>query len=161
MYSIYNTNAAIKEIQRMLGVNQTGHYDAKTRDAVREIQRAYELTETGETDYKTFRAISDNHQREKLKKSNCHYLNSEYPYIYADIGENILLINSALSRVLKNYDYEGVYPHGSFFGTETVNGIRFLRKVFLLNGDDSLDSALMNRIMLELDAIEIKSLHKY
>ena len=57
MYRINDTISAIKEIQRLLGINQTGNYDKATRKAVGNIQQRYSLPVTEVSDYLTFNAL--------------------------------------------------------------------------------------------------------
>ena len=69
------------------------------------------------------------------------------------------MINDAISTILIDYRYEGVIPKGKYFGEETENGVKFIREVFKIDGLAEIDEILMNRILLERSAIEIKQKH--
>ena len=65
MYRIEEKIEAIKEVQRLLNLNQTGLFDKKTRDAVLNVQSKYKLAETGIVDYLTFTSIVEEYSNEK------------------------------------------------------------------------------------------------
>ena len=77
MYHIENTSAAIKELQRLLRINQTTVYDQATRDAVLRIQSELGLEKTGIADYHTFTAIVENYQNYKRKDDSIPFFTSK------------------------------------------------------------------------------------
>ena len=81
-----------------------------------------------------------------MGKENYYLTNESYPYVYEDMDDNVALINKAIELVLRNYTYEGVLPKGNFFDKNTVDGVRFLRTIFMLAGKDEVDAPLMNRL---------------
>lgn len=157
MYRIEDDISAIKEVQRLLGLNETGRYDGKTRSAVLNIQRKHALDENGVTDYETFVAIVKEYRKRKDGIWDNGYLFSpSFPFKGGELSDDAARINEALARVLKNYGYEGVIPRGKYIGTDTISGVIFLREIFGIGKKDEIDAAFMNRLMLELRAIEIK-----
>ena len=157
MYQIENTPAAIKELQRLLRINQTSRYDRQTQNAVRDIQSRYGLTQTGIADYDTFNYILDEFHRYENMLWNSEYLfNPKFPYVEGDIGINVEIINNALAIILKDFFYEGLIPRGKFLSNESITAAKFLSEKFNYNISEEIDEALMNRILLELNAIEIK-----
>lgn len=157
MYRIEDEISAIKNIQRLIFLNQTGAYDEKTRNSVLEIQKKQGSTPSGIVDYETFRLIVENYHKKASQKSSEYLFGAKYPYEYGDIGENIVIINNAVSAVLKDFRYNEDHPKGAFFGHETINGIRYLRKAFCMEESDSADPAFINRLFIERNAIDIKN----
>ena len=158
MYRIDDKVGAIKEVQRLLNLNQTGLFDKKTREAVLDAQAKYRLAETGVVDYLTFTLIAENYRNEKSNRWGSDYLlNPRFPYVIGDMGENVLRINEALQVVLNDYTYEGIMPKGRYLNDHTIQGAQFLRKLFGMNESNEIDEELMSRIMKEREHIEIKS----
>ena len=158
MYQIDDRISAVKELQRLLDMNQTGFYDQKTRDTVLGVQSKYNLEQTGIVDYITFTSIADEFREKNNNKWNSDYLfNPQFPYVKGDIGDNVGRINEALRIVLEDYVYEGTVPRGTFFDENTLSAAKFLRKIFNIESSDEIDEELMTRIMREREAIEIKS----
>ncbi len=160
MYRIEDKASAIKEIQRLLKINESGFYDTVTRDKVKDTQKQNGIEQTGIVDYTTFVKIVNDHKRSSDKIWNSNYLFlPDFPYRTTNIGSNITRINDALKIVLKDYRYDGIIPAGGYFGNDTVNAIRFLRKVFMLDDSDEIDEELMNRILYEIRGIELKNIY--
>jgi len=158
MYRIDDKVGAIKEVQRLLNLNQTGLFDKKTREAVLDAQAKYRLAETGVVDYLTFTLIAENYRNEKSNLWSSDYLlNPRFPYVIGDMGENVLSINEALQVVLNDYTYEGIMPKGRYLNDNTIQGAKFLRKLFGMNESNEIDEELMSRIMKEREHIEVKS----
>ena len=159
MYRINDTISAIKEIQRLLGINQTGNYDKATRKAVGNIQQRYSLPVTEVSDYLTFNALVKEYRasRESVWENNFLFSPS-FPYVEGNIGDDVGRINDALSKVLFSYGYEGEIPKGKYFGKNTIDGMYFLQQIFGMQKSKEMNAAFMNRILLELDGIKIKEL---
>ena len=100
--------------------------------------------------------IAEEYRKKNTTRADGFLFYAVYPFTSGDQGENITKIHSVMKVVLENYEYEGVIPNGNFFGSDTVNGIRYLRKILNINGRDEIDKILLNRIILESDAIELK-----
>ena len=161
MYRIEDNISAIKELQRLLGVNESGFYDKKTDSAVNEIRKRNSLPQNKEVDYETFKTIVSEHKEKISQQWKSDYLISpSFPYVENNMGANAGRINKALAILLKEYTYEGVLPHGSYINSDTINGIHYLQRVFIMEERDAIDVELMNRIIAELIAIEIKDLYR-
>ena len=157
MYHINDTVSALKEVQRLLNVNETGIYDEKTKDAVEKIQKTYGIESVNTVDYATFNAILDEYKKEKIKRLNFKYLyNPKFPYVIGDMGDNVKLINDSIRLVLEDYVYEDLLPKGTFLNQITLTAANFLRKIFKMEPSEEIDEAFMNRLLLEKNAIEIK-----
>lgn len=157
MYRIDDKNSAIKDAQRLLGINQTGFYDEQTKNAVKEIQSANSYDETGAIDYKTFELILEKFNEKRLFPEYQNYLFApRFPYRLNDMGENVIAIHSALSAVLEDYVYEKDIPTGSFLGLATIDAANFMREIFGIPSSNEIDERFVSRLMLEKKAIEIK-----
>ena len=160
MYRINDTVSAVKEVQRLLGLNQTGYYNETTRNAVLHIQELYGLRQSGFTDYSTFRAIvREYNDRESMSWNNAFIYDASFPYLQGDKGDSAGRINEALTEVLKSYSYEYALPRGKYISADTLRGVNFLQKVFDMPVSQAIDQKFMNRIMNELESIEIKKAH--
>ena len=160
MYRIEDQASAVKELQRLLGLNQTAFYDKKTREAVLMIQKELGLEQTGITDYATFNAIVNKYRNSMSQIWNSNYLFKPiFPYRQGDMNDNVEKINDALKIVLKNFTYEGVIPGGKYYGKDTQDAVIFLRSIFKMIESEEIDEAFMNRLIFEKAAIEIKSLY--
>jgi hypothetical protein len=157
MYRIEDSTAAVKELQRLLGLKQTGNYDGKTANAVKMKQDEYSLEKTGIADYETFTLIVDEYRVKRDRVWNSSYLHSpKFPYVNGDMGDDEGRINEALYTVLKEYSYEGTLPRGGYLGDDSFYGVKYLRDIFGMEQRDEIDEQLMNRILAELEAIKIK-----
>ena len=157
MYQIKNTSAAIKELQRLLRINQTSNYDLPTKNAVLKIQSKYGLEQTGISNYETFISILNEFHKYQSELWNSEYLFAPvFPYVEGDMGINAERINSALAIVSRNFSYEGPLPKGKYINSESITATEYLRRVFNYNDSKEIDEAFMNRLLIELKAIEIK-----
>lgn len=158
MYRIEDTVSAIKEVQRLLDLNQTGIYDNATREAVVHLQTANGLTAKEIIDYETFVIIVNEYKKKKRERTDTDYLHiPSFPYTVESHDENVGKINDALRLVLREYVYDGIEPRGKYFGINTLNATNYLRSIFRMDSSDSIDEAFMNRLLFEKKAIEIKS----
>jgi len=158
MYRIEDTVSAIKEVQRLLDINQTGIYDNATREAVVNLQTASGLTAGGIINYETFVMIVNEYKKKKREITDTDYLHiPSFPYTVESHDENVGKINDALRLVLREYVYDGIEPRGKYFGINTLNATNYLRSIFRMDSSDRIDEAFMNRLLFDKKAIEIKS----
>ena len=157
MYRIDDTVSALKEVQRLLNVNQTGIYDTSTKKAVEQIQLNYGLKRADVVNYKTFNAILAEYNKREMRELNSNYLfKPVFPYTIGDMDDNVGLINDALRLVLSDYVYEDAAPRGNYLNERTITASNFLRKIFKMDLSDQLDELFIKRLLLEKSAIEIK-----
>ena len=157
MYRIDDAVSALKEVQRLLNVNQTGIYDTSTKKAVEQIQLNYGLKRADVVNYKTFNAILSEYNKRKMRELNSNYLfNPIFPYTIGDMDDNVGLINDALRLVLADYVYEDAVPRGKYLSANTITASNFLRKIFKMDLSDQLDELFIKRLLLEKSAIETK-----
>lgn len=157
MYHIDDTISAMREVQRLLNVSQTGVYDEKTQKSVEIIRKKYNIENRNTIDYDTFNAIVKEYQINRINGLNLQYLfNPAFPYTIGDMGDNVGLINDAIRLVLSDFVYEGVVPKGKYLNQNTITAANFLRKIFKMDLSDEIDVLFVNRLLLEKSAIEIK-----
>ena len=157
MYRINDTISAIKEVQRLLGINQTGNYDKATRKAVGNVQRKYSLLVTEVSDYLTFNALVKEYKAKRESVWDSNYLFSpSFPYIEGNMSDDVGRINDTLSTVLASYRYDGNMPKGKYFGKNTIEGMYFLQQIFGMPRSNEMNVAFLKRTLLELEGIKIK-----
>lgn len=158
MYRIEDKASAVKEVQRLLGLNPTGNYDDETRERVIKIQNESGYDQTGITDYKTFTEILDRYNISRQSIWDSDYLfDPKFPYTKGAFDNNVSKINEAIRILLINYAYDGYPPIGNYYGDNTSDGVRFLRNIFSMDEKDEVDEKLMMRILLERNAINTKN----
>ena len=156
MYHIDDKVSAIKAIQRLLSLNQTGIYDADTKKSVSEIQAAYSLDVTGVADYETFNAILIEY-RNSNQSHSCYLFSPIFPYALGDLDENVRLIHSALFPVLKEYSYEADIPSGNYLNQSTLDAVNYLRNIFRMPISEEIDEKFIDRLIIERDSLELKN----
>ena len=157
MYHIDDNISALKEVQRLLNVNQTGVYYESTQKAIEKIQSKYDLENTDVVNYQTFNAILNEYNIKKINKVNTNYLfDPKFPYMVGDMNDNVGLINDAMRLVLNDFVYENALPNGKYLSENTITAANFLRKIFKIDLSDKIDEFFVNRLLLEKAVIEIK-----
>ena len=157
MYRIENTTAAIKALQRLLGLNQTGNYDEATRSSVTDIQQRNALPINGVADYETFTRIVKEYRERIEEIFDSEYLfRARFPILSGYQGENAGRINEALNTVLTSYGYEEALPRVKYIGQDSMSGVKFLQGIFGMEIKEEIDERFMNRLLIELEGIEIK-----
>ena len=159
MYWIEDKTAAIKNAQRLLGVNQTGFYNSATKNEVKKIQALNSYKETGEIDYETFLMIVNEYNRKSRTVNKACVFHSNLPFKLNDINEDVLTVHTVLKAVLRDYAYEEIIPEGPFLGVNTLKAVNFLRTVFDMPLSDEIDEEFISRLLLEKESIELK--HRY
>ena len=127
----------IKHLQRMLGVAEIGFINKETVRAVQQIKRLYPGADNILVDYCTFLAIQEMYRNRAI-----HTL---YPFKhrYMDCNEEINGINQKIGIIIKFHKLRLRTPKGRVFGYDTLRAIKFLRQVYLLADDDTIDSELL------------------
>lgn len=149
MYFIDDKVAAIKEIQRLLGVSRSGNFDAKTREAVKTHQMLNGIEPTGIVDYNTFISISANHKLRtgKQKIEKCVPLVTRFPYQIGYSGDDVTMINSLLSNAVEKYELNYIKPRGKYYSVRTAGVVRRLREIFLLEDGYHVDSLFFELLL--------------
>lgn len=158
MYNIEDKPGAIKEVQRLLGVSQSGIYDEMTKKSIISFQSKRNIEASGITDYQTFTALVDEHKKTNQERlATLHLFNERFPYKEGDMNNNIAIINDMIAIVLKDYRYDGAPPSGKYFGEDTLRALRYIQGIFGMEETDQISSEFFSRLIIERDAIEIKN----
>ncbi len=158
MYTIENISEAVKEIQRLLGLSQTGDFNSVTENAVRAHQAKVEINESGIVDYETFLSLIEEAKMKEKEKNSSVYLPSApyFPYKFGDNGRNVSLINTLIAEISEDYFLASRLPRGDFYGKDTENSIKELQVIFLLEETGEVDAVLLSRMIDEKNAIKMR-----
>lgn len=149
-YMINDRTAAIRNIQRLLFMNESGVYDERTAETVREAQRRNGIGVSGLVDRETFYALLAEHDNEKMRKAYTSELDPrEFPYDVGSygvgVGEIVRLVRSALSV----YDLP-FNLRGSIYSAALGEAVRALRGIYGFDDATDVDEKLYVRIKREL-----------
>lgn len=147
MYRIEDRSAYIRILQNFLNVQESGRYDIKTKEAVLAHQKESGLPITGEVDYRTFLSIKDAYKSRAVKEDNMGL--SHFPYRFGMWGDDVALINSMLAAVLPVFSIDHTPPRGRYFGIDSENAVKYLRGVFMLGEDKTIDPEFFRRLKKE------------
>ena len=148
MYYITDKVSAIKALQRLLFIEESGFYDDRTRQNVIEHQKANNLPQTGDVDYFTFISIRDKHfQRNILENTRRDVpFESRFPYSFGMYGDDVGLINSILSINAQKYSPDTKKPSGSYYSKDTEQAVSELRHIFMLEDGITVDELFYDRL---------------
>lgn len=157
MYSLTDKNMAIKEVQRLLGLNQTGQYDAQARLSVSEHQSKNKIPITGTVDYATFESIANAYQEAAdIAYARNFLIQPAFPYYFGANDSNVGYINSLIREIFTQYTLESKLPKGNFYSTDTAEAVKALRKIFMLEDGEAVDEILLARMLKERNSIKLK-----
>lgn len=163
MYRIYDTPAAIREVQIYLGlagnpdiiVVPSGVYDDNTRLSVVDFQRKQRLGETGVVDRKTFDKLYEIYvvlrDTEEFKRKTDSFIT--FPILLGTSSEEMVHINGMLSRLLDYYGYTHSLRSSRFYSSETEKAAKILRKIYRLEDANGIDEIFYMRIVKDHDSI--------
>lgn len=147
MYYITDKASYIRELQRLLGIRQSGRYDNVTRARVNEIKVREGLSADGAVDYAVFLLILDEYRKQRGSQS---IYSSYLPIKYGDIGEHVGYFNSLMTELLRGYSADVLKPRGRFFGKESIDAVRYFRTLYRIDPESEvIDPRLAD--MLERD----------
>ena len=148
MYNINDKPAAIKEVQRLLLLNETGIYDNKTEEAVIEKQREAELEITGIVDLATFEAIVKDFKDTALKNRVKEEapLEGEFPYDIGEFGQDTVILNAMLAGAIDKHALPLWRPKGGYYSKVTAAAVTRLREIFLLESGTHIDEIFYDRL---------------
>ena len=116
-----------------------GVYDERTREAVRALQRMQGLTETGEVDYETFLALYEAYRPLKDERIGESELipAAAFPLRMGDSGSYVRILQSVLGEI-----YSLPLPADGFFGRTTEDAVRKAEERYLLTPSGTVDRKL-------------------
>lgn len=149
MYRINDKISAVKAVQRMLGESETGIYNAKLREKITQFQKNNGLDSSGKVDYVTFKSLIVHYNKRMIMselKASLPFLN-RFPYKLGDMGHDVLYINTLLSDTIVKYRLAINKPRGTYYGTETVYAVRYLREATNTGSSDNIDEEFIYTIL--------------
>ncbi len=151
MYSIYDKRSAIKVVQRLLSLNESGVYDEKTMGAVKNFQSINELEQTGVVDYITFtRLRAAKVAAEQESKARARISGPTFPYKAGDRSADMGVINSDLREALLMYTHEDILPRGDYYTSYTASAAKRLREVYMLEEGYHIDEELYYKVICDI-----------
>lgn len=149
MYDIRNKSEAIRRIQKMLKVNESGIYDSKTRQKVTLHQELYSIEQSGVVDYITFLSILSEYNKNKiieLTNKNTPFTDG-FPFRPGDSGDSITIINAMLKSAIEKYGLDATIPRGPFYSDATGIAVLELRRIFMLEEKNEIDEIFYDRLL--------------
>ena len=129
MYEINDTATYLKRVQRWLNVNESGHFDAKTRNAVMKFQRESGLEVDGRVDFVTFSRLSKKHRASELGKMLA--VEKYTPFFgRGDFGEEVTDFNNELRLALDGYTHEYPVPSGGIYDERSERAMLRLKEIY-------------------------------
>lgn len=151
LYMSDDRTSAVKNIQRLLQINESGIYDTATARAVRAVQRNFGLDDSGIVDFATFSAILEMDKRNKLKRSYITGIDvSAFPYDVGDYGTDVREIIQLLYSALAPYSVSSGALRGAIYTVGVGNSAKKLREIYGMPIATSVDEDLYVRIRREL-----------
>ena len=149
MYHITDIKSAVKAVQRLLLLNETGIYDESTKEAVRKNQEKSGLPATGIVDFATFNAIKNRYREEGIKKRTYSLSPLElnkFPYEFGMHHHDVSILNAMIANKIDKYSLPLQKPRGSFYTRTTGNAVELLREIFLLNKGRYIDEIFFYKL---------------
>ena len=148
MYLINDKISAVRQIQRYLGINESGIYDNQTRNAVTDYQSKNGINPTGSVDYATFISLRGFHINEQIKKEarQLFPFEADFPYKRGDFGEDVGVINNMLSKAIEKYYLSINKPRGDYYSVRTEKAVVELRKIFLIDNGKEVDEIFYEKL---------------
>ncbi|MBR2931079.1 MAG: peptidoglycan-binding protein [Clostridia bacterium] len=153
MYNINDKPEATRAIQRMLGINESGIYDERTRAAVIDVQAEAGYTSDGLVDLKTFEEIRRIYDVRARAECVRRLVSVEFPYREGDYGDHIYSANELLAKTLSFFSHEHLLPRGYIYTSSTSLAVARLREIFALEDKAEIDGELYLRMLEELGLI--------
>ena len=149
MYLITDEKAAIKEIQRLLFLNESGIYDDKTKNAVIKTQENKNLPTDGIVDFETFEAIVEAYTADKMKmdvKNSSVLKTNAFPYQLGAHNHDVTILNAMISNVIDKYSLPIWKPKGAFYSKTTASAVEVLREIFHIEKGRHIDEIFYDKL---------------
>ena len=147
MYRQLDRIEAIKNIQRMLMINETGVKNEAMIEAILEIQKENALEETGLVDYQTFTIIKELYEMNRIKRFvNTLDSTAEYPYTHGDYSKKISEYAMSLNKASSMYSIDYRIRNSNYYGDELGRLVLDLRRIYNLELINYIDEMLIYRV---------------
>lgn len=158
MYRITDKFSAIKRIQEYLRIiyekefiSPSGIYDEKTRNLVGKFQAEHNLKATGVVDNRTFDLLYEefslSQKNEETRRSLSGFI--RFPLREGAQDSALSHINEMLIWLLDYYGKAHKVRLSNFYSSGTAEGVRMLRKIYLLGENDHIDEELYRRMVVD------------
>ena len=149
MYSLNDKRAAVKNVERMMKLPETGNYTQDLTNEIINYQEENNLKPTGFVNYETFLSLNrraENERKFNSVRDSLPFL-SKFPYTFSDMGSDVLFINALLSDIIEKYRLDLRKPRGIFFSNDTVRAVEYLRKVMIIENGEHIDLEFIYNIL--------------
>lgn len=151
MYTIVDKSAAIRNVQKFLGLRENGIYDSITRTSVERFQTDRGLPMTGIVNYRTFDLLRESYVAKSEQENFSRGVRSaRFPYRIGDYGKDVERITFDISDFLQAYSYPFLVPRGAIYNENTERAVASAREILGMQGESGVDAALYARIMREI-----------
>ena len=154
MYFMNDKARAVRAIQRMLGVPESGRLDRRTLDKAETVTGKA----TNEIGYGEFLMIKEAHRARKRSAAVAERLGSwsvkrgPGEYTRGQMTE----INMLLAEAMRKNRLEGYPPRGGFYTKDSERAVALIRRMLLLP-EGGIDTELLYGIIMNLRAYESKN----
>ncbi|MBQ8371948.1 MAG: hypothetical protein IJX38_03305 [Clostridia bacterium] len=143
MYDKRNHERLLALLRLWLGINNRSK--VKLDEAIIKFKAENGLGDGAEVDFNTFSALREAYRRRKA--------NERHPVLRrGDQSDSVAELNLMLRRIIPCFNRDIPLPGGSYFGAQTEEAIKYLRKAFMLEGEPWADGELYERMITELDS---------
>ena len=131
--AIYEIQKYLFVVGQELGLTHLsvdGFYSEETEYAVRELQRLHSLNETGVVDRNTFDMIYSEYDRITKEKRNdeAAIYSTDRPMRIGSVGNAVSELNSVI-RELSRFYLDLPVPYGNFYSQDTENAVKILQRI--------------------------------
>ena len=149
MYFISDKTAAVRALQKMLGVPETGRID---RGMAEKIEKITGSPFTGVVSYTDFPVIKKAYRKRKAARLVRDALGIDASGSNGGryTRDEMEKINQLLAKCIKENRLEAYPPRGRFYTSLTATAVREVRKMLMLPEGDEIDVELLYRLMLNL-----------
>ena len=156
MYLIGDRVRAVKALQRMLGVAESGWLDTATRSKIEAIIGRPAPDKIGYADFLMIKEAYLARKRELTVRRcagiwNAGKAASEYT------REEMTRINLLLSEAVVKNRLEAYPPRGAYYTVDSKRAVEAVRRMLLLSEDGGIDTELLYGILMNLRAYEGKN----
>ena len=163
MYRIYDKPEAIKNVQQYLSVvgnpnifvAKTGIYDENTRLSVINFQKDKSINQSGIVDKETFDLLYEEYILAGKKRKANSFIGTpiDFPIYPGDNSEIMIYVNQLLSNILNYHGKAHRIVPNRFYSSMTGDGVKAIRKIFLMSDENIIDELLYLRMIAENDSI--------
>ncbi len=115
----------------------------KLNEVVRKFRAENGFSEGADVDHDVFIAIRDAYKK-RMKNEKFSTLGR------GNQSDDVARLNSMLRRLVPCFTSDIHPPKGSYFGSDTEAAVKYLRGVFMLDGESVVDGELYERMCTEL-----------